>query len=60
MEAEKYIEERLQEMEEGIFGGGKSAEEVLAKSLVKILKDKAKDQNVKPKDVLGIMMQKIK
>ena len=57
MSYKKFLKERLKK--EGFFSKGKSQEEMLAKSLLKILKDKTKMMSLDPKTVLNYMMEKL-
>jgi hypothetical protein len=56
MEWKKFIENKL---DEGIFDNKKSQEELVAKSLIKILKDKAKEHDLDHKKILDYMVSKI-
>lgn len=54
-EAEQYFED---EKNEGMFSGEKSKEEQLAKSMLRILKDKSSSMGVDIKRVLDFMVDK--
>jgi hypothetical protein len=61
--AEKYLYESKVgddvDVTEGMFGGGKTKEEQLAKSMARILKSKALALGINPKDVLTYMSTKL-
>ena len=55
-----YEDELKKNIEEGIFSKNKSTEEMIAKSIVRLIQDKAKEAKVSPKSIVNYIQDKIR